>query len=66
MKDLPSPTSASITRQLLAAEIARVRLSVEHHTQALDALAQEAAPHRERLEEARRKLARLLEEEGRA
>ena len=70
MKDLPSPvphpTSGSITRQLLAAEIARLRFSVEHHTRALDALEEEAKPHRVKLEEARRKLARLLEEEARA
>ena len=63
---VPHPTSGSITRQLLAAEIARVRLSVEHHSRALDALEEEAKPHRVKLEEARRKLARLLDEEGRA
>lgn len=66
MKDLPSPTSGSITRQLLAAEIVRVRLSVEHHSRALDALEEEAKPHRTKLEEAQRKLARLLDEDGRA
>jgi len=64
--DIPSPTSGNITRQLLAAEIVRVRMSLDHHTRALDALEDEAKPHRAALEEARRKLARLMEEEGRA
>ena len=65
MKDAPSPTSGTITRQLLAAEILRLRASLDHHTRALDALENEAVPHRVALDEARRKLARL-EEEARA
>ena len=65
MKEAPSPTSGTITRQLLAAEIRRLRASLDHHTRALDALENEAVPHRVALDEARRKLARL-EEEARA
>lgn len=61
MKDAPSPTSGSITRQLLAAEILRLRAALDHHTRAIDALDQAAVPHRVALEEAAR-----LEEEARA